>query len=74
MLAEVHVREVRTGGDLELGKDLAQVVVDRARAEEQLRGNLRVGPPGVRDTAVAGTETPIVGSPTSSAAGPNGEG
>ena len=31
--------------DVELGEDLAQVVLDRARADEQLRADLRVGEP-----------------------------
>lgn len=35
--------ELAAGSDLELGEDLSQVVLDRARAEEQLGGDLRVG-------------------------------
>jgi hypothetical protein len=34
--------ELATGGDIELGEDLGQVVLDGARAEEQLGGDLRV--------------------------------
>ena len=35
--------ELQAGADLELGEHLAQVVLDGARAEEQLGGDLRVG-------------------------------
>jgi hypothetical protein len=35
--------ELAAGGDGELGEDLAQVVLDRARADEQPGADLRVG-------------------------------
>src|SRR5215469_14477021 len=35
--------ELAAGADAELGEDLAQVVLDRARADEQSRADLRVG-------------------------------
>ena len=35
--------ELAAGGDGELGEDLGQVVLDGARAEEQLGGDFRVG-------------------------------
>src|SRR5262249_3014393 len=35
--------ELPAGADFELGEDLAQVVLDGARADEQLGGDLRVG-------------------------------
>jgi hypothetical protein len=37
------VSQLDPGPDAELGEDLVQVVVDGARAEEQLRGDLAVG-------------------------------
>ena len=42
-LGQIDARELRARGDVELRVNLAQVVVDRARAEEQLRGNLWIG-------------------------------
>ena len=45
MLAEVHPDQVGAGRDLQLGEHLAQVVVDRARAQEQLRADFPVGHP-----------------------------
>jgi len=35
--------ELAAGADAELGEDLAQVVLDRARADEQPGADLRVG-------------------------------
>src|ERR1700722_11383689 len=40
--------KLASSGDVELGEDLAQVVLHRARADEQLHRDLRVGLP-VRD-------------------------
>src|SRR5260221_13870492 len=37
--------ELAAGADAELGEDLAQVVLDRARADEQPGADLRVGQP-----------------------------
>ena len=45
-LAEVQAGKLRARGDLELGEHLAQVIIHRARAEEQLRCHLWVGHPG----------------------------
>jgi len=42
-LAESHVRQVGAGGDAQLGEDLAEVIVDRARAEDELCRDLAVG-------------------------------
>src|SRR5258708_3436209 len=39
--------ELAAGADIKLGEDLAQVVLDRARADEQPRADLRVGEPFV---------------------------
>ena len=38
-----HTLELAAGADAELGEDLAQVVLDGARADEQPRADLRVG-------------------------------
>jgi hypothetical protein len=38
-----RLRELPAGGDVELGEDLSQVVLDGVRAEEQPGGDLRVG-------------------------------
>jgi hypothetical protein len=35
--------ELAAGGDVELGEDLSQVVLDGVQAEEQPGGDLRVG-------------------------------
>src|SRR5580765_3942865 len=40
-----HLIEVLARGDAELGEHLAQMPFDRARAEEELRADLRVGVP-----------------------------
>jgi hypothetical protein len=42
LLAQRQPDELGTGGDAELREDLVQVVVDRARAQEQHRGDLAV--------------------------------
>ena len=47
-LVEVYADQVSSGCDLELGKDLTEVVVDRARAQEEPLRDARVGHP-VRD-------------------------
>ena len=41
-LAEVRACELRAGGDLELGEHFAQVIIHRARAEEEVRCHLWV--------------------------------
>src|SRR5215471_20247007 len=41
--AEAHTREVGPGSDPKLGEDFAQVIVDRAWAEEELCPDLAVG-------------------------------
>jgi hypothetical protein len=38
-----HAIELAAGGDTELGEDLAQVVLDGVRADEQPGADLRVG-------------------------------
>src|SRR3954454_5353179 len=44
-----RVGDLRAGGYLELGEDLAQVILDRARADEQPRADLGVGQPRARE-------------------------
>src|SRR5258708_11315964 len=44
-VAGQDVVELAAGGDADLGEDLAQVVLDRARADEQPGADLRVGQP-----------------------------
>ena len=44
--------ELAAGADAELGEDLAQVVLDRARADEQPGADLRVGQPVPRTARV----------------------
>ena len=43
MLLHAHLHELGPRGHAELAEDLAQVIVDRARAEEQLCRDLAVG-------------------------------
>src|SRR5687768_16452937 len=40
-----QLAELLAGGDVELAEDLVQVILDRARADEQLGADLRVGVP-----------------------------
>src|SRR5205823_10566448 len=43
LVAQEHARELRARSDSELAEDLAQVILDRTRADEELRGDLGVG-------------------------------
>src|SRR6202012_3504421 len=46
VLAEVKTRKFRARCDAEFGEHLAQVVLDRSRAEKQLGGHVRVAHSG----------------------------
>src|SRR5262249_58057031 len=66
--------ELAAGGEIELGEDLAQVVLDGARAEEQLGGDLRVRqarPGQPRDLGLLGREVTVRagGAPAGALAG-----
>src|SRR4051812_42964424 len=43
VLLRGQLDQLRPGRDTELGEDLAEVIVDRSRAQEELRGHLAVG-------------------------------
>ena len=45
LLGGERVAKLLAGADVELAEDLVQVVLDRARADEQLGADLRVGVP-----------------------------
>src|SRR5215208_6146635 len=46
LLRHAHAHQLCSGAEADLAEDLAQVVVDRARAEVELCGNLAVGHAG----------------------------
>jgi hypothetical protein len=54
------VGELAAGADAELGEHLAQVVGDGGRADEQLRGDLRVGEASISAGSLTYSMTQVI--------------
>src|ERR671910_1370712 len=62
LLWHAHAHQLGARGNAELAEDLAQVIVDRARAEVELCGDLAVGHAGGDEQLLRGRWSSVQGS------------